>query len=497
MLLASPGVLPLPVIGATPAFAADADAQLEVAEDGSAARLEGATVAIADFSRMNKGTSRPVGDEDLGYHYQMAAANAFAVLVTDANQAIVYLDAEAARQLDFDPANASDKDSLIRLITALDAVAPNGGRPISGLALDFRFTTEREQRFGPWLARFAVPANDGNYYLSIVEDDAPPAGSEAVVPAGDASTVPPAADAVSDASSAAPASDAPPAAAVASSAAVSATTTPARDPSDAALFMLSGTLASPATVQITEAPTGFAAFTAFLASIDMRPFWVSLKTAGVAMIFIFILGILAARLSLRMGARLQGVLDSLFTIPMVLPPTVCGFLLLVLLGNSTPVGRWLVEHGIEMVFSWPAAVIAAAVVGFPLMYRTVRGAFESQDVNLFDAARTLGWSEQRIFFRLMLPLAWPSIAAGTVLAFARAMGEFGATLFVAGNYPGVTQTMPIAIYFQWMGGHSDVATFWVIVTILISFLVILFINWYSSRLQGYRKKSEGRRDAEA
>jgi molybdate transport system permease protein len=135
-------------------------------------------------------------------------------------------------------------------------------------------------------------------------------------------------------------------------------------------------------------------------------------------------------------------------------------------------------------------VIAAAVVGFPLMYRTVRGAFESQDANLFDAARTLGWSETRVFLRLMLPLAWPSIAAGTVLAFARAMGEFGATLFVAGNYPGVTQTMPIAIYFQWMGGHSDVATFWVIITILISFLVILLINWYSSYLQKHKKVSK-------
>jgi molybdate transport system permease protein len=122
------------------------------------------------------------------------------------------------------------------------------------------------------------------------------------------------------------------------------------------------------------------------------------------------------------------------------------------------------------------------------MYRTARGAFEGLDPALGDAARTLGWSESRIFLKLTMPLAWPSIAAGTVLAFARAMGEFGATLFVAGNYPGVTQTMPIAIYFEWMGGHSNVAIFWVFVVILFSFVVILFVNWYASHTQRYRRQ---------
>jgi molybdate transport system permease protein len=205
------------------------------------------------------------------------------------------------------------------------------------------------------------------------------------------------------------------------------------------------------------------------------------------MLFVFVLGLLAARFSQRINSRLKGVLDSLFTIPMVLPPTVCGFLLLVVFGNSTAFGRWLMDHGIELVFSWPAAVLAAVIVAFPLMYRTARGAFEALDPTLGDAARTLGWSERRIFFRLVLPLSWPSIAAGTVLAFARAIGEFGATLFVAGNYPGVTQTMPIAIYFQWMGGHPEIAAFWVGVVILISFIVILFINWYAARTQRYRR----------
>ena len=146
---------------------------------------------------------------------------------------------------------------------------------------------------------------------------------------------------------------------------------------------------------------------------------------------------------------------------MVLPPTVCGFLLLMLFGRSTGVGQWLIAHGISIVFTWPAAVISAVVVSFPLVYRTALGAFESLDTQMLDAARTLGWSERRIFAKLMMPLGWPSIAAGTVLAFARAMGEFGCTLFFAGNYAGITQTIPIAIYFEWMGGNTSVALFWV------------------------------------
>ena len=142
----------------------------------------------------------------------------------------------------------------------------------------------------------------------------------------------------------------------------------------------------------------------------------------------------------------------------------------------------------SLVFTWEAAVISAVVVSFPLMYRTALGAFESLDASMLDAARTLGWSEARIFCRLMMPLAWPSIAAGTVLAFARAMGEFGCTLFFAGNYAGITQTIPIAIYFEWMSGNTDIALFWVIVVILFSFIVVLFINVYTAHSQRYRER---------
>lgn len=229
----------------------------------------------------------------------------------------------------------------------------------------------------------------------------------------------------------------------------------------------------------------------FFERLDWRPLGVSLRATALAMVFIFTLGLLAAWGTLRLSHRWKGIVDTILTVPMVLPPTVCGFLLMFACGKSTALGRWLIDHGIDLVFTFPAVVISCFVVAFPLMYRTARGAFEALDADMLDAARTLGWGEGRIFARLMLPLAWPSIAAGTVLAFARSMGEFGATLFFAGNYAGVTQTIPIAIYFDWMAGETDAALFWVGVVILISFLVILFVNAYSARTQAWKRIEGG------
>ena len=159
-------------------------------------------------------------------------------------------------------------------------------------------------------------------------------------------------------------------------------------------------------------------------------------------------------------------------------------------GSNTAFGRFWIETGFPLIFSPAACVIAAVVVAFPLMYRNALGAFESLDRNMLDAARTLGWSNAKIFVRLMLPLSWSSIAAGMVLAFARALGEFGATLFMAGNYVGVTRTIPIAIYFEWMNGNSDVAWFWTGVIIVFSLVVIVFINLWSGHTTKYRKRSE-------
>ena len=244
-------------------------------------------------------------------------------------------------------------------------------------------------------------------------------------------------------------------------------------------------------ISLAGKATGLDAVAEFFSTLDWRPLWVSIKATAIAMVFIFILGLLAAWATIRMSNRWKGIVDTILTIPMVLPPTVCGFLLMLLFGPSTGFGRWLIAHGVDLVFTFPAVVISCFVVAFPLMYRTARGAFESIDTNMLDAARTLGWKESRIFRTLMMPLTWPSIAAGTVLAFARSMGEFGATLFFAGNYAGVTQTIPIAIYFDWMAGDKDAAIFWVGVVILISFLVILFVNTYSVRTQKWKKPAAG------
>jgi len=212
-----------------------------------------------------------------------------------------------------------------------------------------------------------------------------------------------------------------------------------------------------------------------------------LKTTFTAIIFIFILGLAAAYFCLHRTPKFRNLFDTIFTIPMVLPPTVCGFLLLLALGSNTPVGRWFIDIGFPLIFSWPATVIAAVIVAFPLMYRGALGAFDNLDPNMLDAARTLGWSESRIFFQIMLPLSWSSIAASTVLAFARALGEFGATLFLAGNYLGITRTIPIAIYFEWMNGNTDIAIFWTIILVIFSFIVIMFINLWSQHTTRYRK----------
>jgi molybdate transport system permease protein len=380
--------------------------------------------------RYQKGTNKTYQGRSFGYHYPMVSQEAFSLIVIDEGKALVHLSARDAATLT-EPASRAAFEAMLM---ALDERRSEGGVKLADLGLVFEYSSEPSVLRGDFRYDFAVELEPGYYYATVTslgdgEDEA------------------------------------------------------------GALFSESGLLAESAQVSIEAAPTGIAALGAFLTSLDLRPFWVSLRTSAVAMLFVFVLGLLAAWYSQRIGDRLKGVLDSILTIPLVLPPTVCGFLLLVTFGNSTPLGRWLLSHGIELIFSWPAAVLAAVVVSFPLMYRTARGAFEALDPSLADAARTLGWGESRIFLTLTMPLAWPSIAAGTVLAFARAMGEFGATLFVAGNYPGVTQTMPIAIYFEWMGGHSDVATFWVFLVILFSFVVILFVNWYASHTQRYRRAS--------
>ena len=209
---------------------------------------------------------------------------------------------------------------------------------------------------------------------------------------------------------------------------------------------------------------------------DLSPLWISLKTALTATLLAALLGIAAARWMISDRRRAQRWIDGLFTLPLVLPPTVVGFLLLLLLGNNSPIGWLLDAMGITVLFTWAATVIAATVVAFPLMYKTVLSAFQQIDRTLISSARTLGASEWRIFWQLLLPLAWPGVLAGTVLAFARALGEFGATLMVGGSIPGVTQTMPIAIFFAAEARRMGVALAWVLLMVTISLVVIAGLN---------------------
>lgn len=209
---------------------------------------------------------------------------------------------------------------------------------------------------------------------------------------------------------------------------------------------------------------------------NLSPLLVSLKTAIASTFLTSIIAIALAWITSRRKTRLKGLLDAILTLPLVLPPTVVGFVLLLIFGKNGPIGKVLNDIGIKVIFSWPATVLAASVIVFPLIYKTACGAFEQIDRNVINAARTLGASEWRIFWKIAIPLARPGIAAGTVLAFTRALGEFGATLMIAGNIPGKTQTIPIAIYFESQGGDTKQALLWVMIIFIISLSTILLMN---------------------
>ncbi|MGA2653447.1 MAG: molybdate ABC transporter permease subunit [Terracidiphilus sp.] len=221
---------------------------------------------------------------------------------------------------------------------------------------------------------------------------------------------------------------------------------------------------------------------------DLSPLYISLATTCAATVATFFLGLFAALFMYRMHGSLRAWIDGILTLPLVLPPTVVGFFLLVLLGRRSLIGHALGELGFTIVFSWPATVIAATVVAFPLMYRTTLGAFEQVNPTLLDAARTLGASEPAVFRRVLLPLAGPGVLAGTVLAFARALGEFGATLMLAGNIPGRTQTMPMAIFSAVEDGDMRLALLWVGLIVVLSLAIIRLLNWEGTTRGPARKQ---------
>ena len=224
--------------------------------------------------------------------------------------------------------------------------------------------------------------------------------------------------------------------------------------------------------------------------MDVSAILISLKTASVSIVITFFLGVLMAWwvVSLR-SAALKLIVDGICTLPLVLPPTVAGFFLLYIFGVKRPVGALLLHFfSVKIVFSWSATVLAAVVISFPLMYRSARGAFEQVDETMLQAARTIGMPEWKIFWRIIMPLALPGIAAGGILAFARGLGEFGATAMIAGNIAGKTRTLPLAVYSAVAGGNMESAYEYVGILVGISFLVVVGMNFFTLKERRYRGK---------
>lgn len=406
-------------------------------DESLAAVVDGCDFALGDFQRASKGSNRDIAGAYRGYAYYIGAKPTDVMYLVTSDLVMVHIDADAAKAAGFDATSSDDVACIQQLIVALDTAVGKGNALIPDAAI-WRFTTEDVNEIDGVLYSFNQEI-DGDAYNLIVGAD----GGDVTSAGGKAAVQP--------------------------------------------SFACFGSLVAAGEAVIAAQPNGFEQVCALMSTLDWSPLFVTLRTTLTAIVFIFVLGLAAAYFCLHRTPRFRNVFDTIFTIPMVLPPTVCGFLLLLALGNNTPVGRWFIDIGFPLIFSWPATVIAAVIVAFPLMYRGALGAFDNIDPNMLDAARTLGWSEGKIFFRLMLPLSWSSIAASTVLAFARALGEFGATLFLAGNYLGITRTIPIAIYFEWMNGNTDIAIFWTVVLVIFSFIVIMFINLWSQHTTRYRK----------
>ena len=216
--------------------------------------------------------------------------------------------------------------------------------------------------------------------------------------------------------------------------------------------------------------------------IEWQPVFLSIKVALASLAIVLVLGVACAYGMRQWQFSGKAALEAIFSLPLVLPPVVTGFILLVLIGRQGPVGRLLENwFQIQLIFTPFAAVLAGTVVAFPLMYQSVKAAFQSIDPKLEDAARTLGANEMRVFLTVTLPLAWPGVVAGVVLSFARALGEFGATIMVAGNIPGKTQTLPLAIYFAAESNDMTLAGLYVLIISLLTFSMILWVNLWTKK----------------
>ncbi len=219
---------------------------------------------------------------------------------------------------------------------------------------------------------------------------------------------------------------------------------------------------------------------------DFSPLFISLKTAFISTAISFFAGIFLAQKAMKISTAKRNILDGILTLPLVLPPTVAGFLLLIIFSLKRPFGIFLWETiGFKAVLTFPGCIIASTVVAFPLMYRNARAAFEQVDINYIYAGRTLGLSERRIFWEVVLPVSAPGIISGTILTFARALGEYGATSMLAGNIQGKTRTMAVAIASEVSAQNYDTAAFWTIILVIIAFIFVFLINF--TAYKGIRK----------
>ena len=326
-----------------------ADDAVSLAADGTAASLDGSPFSLEGFSRSQVGSNSDIGGAYAGYRYLVSDEPGSLAVIAAEGLTVVYVPAEVAQAVGFDAGSSESRSFLKRLLVALDTRNSKGGATLSTEG-EWLFTSGTELVQDGVAYRFDQELKPGEFYACVIGED----GSDVTV---------------------------------------------ASNPAHVRLSHADfATLAPAADVEVVGAATGLAALGEFLGGIDLSPLWVTLKTTLTAIVFIFILGLAAAYFSLRIPARAQDIADSIFTIPMVLPPTVCGFLLLLAFGKNTGVGQWFIDIGFPLIFSWQATVIAAVVVAFPLMYRSARGAFENLDPNMLDAARTLGWSNAKIFF---------------------------------------------------------------------------------------------------
>ncbi len=400
-------------------------AEALLSQERDAAVVEGSDFALSGFHKAKRGSSSALTDgRDVGYRF-ITGDEKSVVALAAGDVLVVYVSEDVCRERGIDLTDANTQTTLLECLEVLDKEHSDGGEALQDLAPEVVWTTKRSYQHDGLEFNFAISSQGRSY--SAVADLSDPEKSSAVVSFCDyASLV--------DASEVVPASD-----------------------------------------------DFFTQMREFFEQVDWSPLWVSLRTALLATVFVAILGVLVAWKTMGVGDTAKSVIDALSTLSMVLPPTIIGLILLYIFGKNSPTGEWLISIGLNIPFTWPAAVIAATVVAFPFMYRVARGAFEGLPDLMLDCARTLGWSEWRIFRKLMMPLCAAQLASGVVLSFARALGEFGATMFFAGNYAGETETLPIAIYYDWMAGDTMTAWLWVLVVMGFSLIIMVAVNMLTQR----------------